>query len=501
MKRFTGLLLALALLLGTGAAARAGTPAASGVAYEIFVGSFADSDGDGLGDLNGIEERLDYIASLGVDMLWLTPIHPSPSYHHYDVTDYCAVAPEFGTLEDFDSLTAACKARGIGVILDLVVNHTSSEHPWFLEACRALGAGEDSPLIDWYGFTRGGGDHDAPGAEGWFYEGRFGYHMPDLNLDNEAVRDEIARIIAFWQAHGVAGFRLDATTSYYTGAPGKNAGFVRFICETARANDPDCYIVGECWADGPTILSLYESGIDSLFNFPAADVDGLFVQAALNGRGAALARRMAEWNAQVRAVSPDSMDAPFLTNHDIARARGMLRSDEAAMKTAAMLYLLMPGRPFMYYGEELGMSGSGRDENKRLPMLWSAEDEAANCLPPADADQKQRLKAGVAEQETDEESLLNWYRALIALRSLAPELTHGEMTALDGGNDALCAFTVTDGATVAVLVNTSKAESISLNLAALGLENATLLGCAGLSAEDFDSGALPPLSCAILRVE
>ncbi|MBQ8953641.1 MAG: DUF3459 domain-containing protein [Clostridia bacterium] len=500
MKRFAGLLLALALLVGTGAAAHAEVPTASGAAYEIFVGSFADSDGDGVGDLRGIEEKLDYIASLGVDMIWLTPIHPSPSYHHYDVTDYYAVAPEFGTLEDFDSLVAACGERGIGVILDLVVNHTSSEHPWFLEACAALGEGRESPLTDWYNFTEGAGAHDVPGAAGWFYEGQFGYHMPDLNLDSEAVREEIAGIIAFWQGHGVAGFRLDATTSYYTGAPAKNAAFVRFICETARANDPDSYVVGECWADGQTILGLYESGIDSLFNFPAADVDGLFVQAALNARGAALARRLAEWNDSVRAVSPASQDAPFLTNHDIARARGMLRSDMGAMKTAAMLYLLLPGRPFIYYGEELGMSGSGRDENKRLPMLWSAADEDQNCLPPVEADQKQRLKEGVAEQEDDEDSLLNWYRRLIALRSLAPELARGEMTALDAGSDAVCAFTVTDGTTVAVLINTSGTETARLKMFELGLDNIQVLGCVGTTAQALTAGELPPLSCAVVRV-
>ena len=500
MKRLTGLLLALVLLLGTGAAARAEAPTASGVAYEIFVGSFADSDGDGIGDLRGIEQKLGYISSLGVDMIWLTPIHPSPSYHHYDVTDYYAVAPEFGTLADFDSLVAACNARGIGVILDLVVNHTSSEHPWFLQACEALGKGEDNALTGWYNFTQGEGTHDVPGAAGWFYEGRFGYHMPDLNLDNEAVRAEIASIIAFWQEHGVSGFRLDATTSYYTGAPGRNAAFVRFVTETAKANDPGSYIVGECWADAQTILGLYESGISSLFNFPAADVDGLFVQAALNGRGAAVARRMAEWNESLRAVSPNSQDAPFLTNHDMARARGMLRSDMDAMKTAAMLYLLLPGRPFIYYGEELGMSGSGRDENKRLPMLWSAADEGENCLPPAEADQKQRLKAGVAEQEADADSLLHWYRRLIALRALSPELAHGDMTALDAGHEAVCAFTVTDGTTVAVLINASRTETASLDMAALGLEGIEVLGCVGTDAEAVLAGRLPPMCCAVARL-
>ena len=168
MRRAMALLLALVLIWGTGAAAHAEASPASGAAYEIFVGSFADSDGDGVGDLKGIEQKLDYIASLGVDMLWLTPIHPSPSYHHYDVTDYYAVAPEFGTLADFDSLVSACSERGISVILDLVVNHTSSEHPWFLEACEALSKGVDNPRASWYNFTEGSGDHDVPGAANWF---------------------------------------------------------------------------------------------------------------------------------------------------------------------------------------------------------------------------------------------------------------------------------------------------------------------------------------------
>ena len=501
MRRGLCALLALILCVISAAARAEGVPA-SGVAYEIFVGSFADSDGDGTGDLKGIEERLDYIASLGADMIWLTPIHPSPSYHHYDVLDYTAVAPEFGTMEDFDSLIRACEKRGIGVILDLVVNHTSSEHPWFREAVSALANGEESPLIDWYHFSRDSGQHPVPGAPGWYYEGQFGYHMPDLNLEQADVLSEIARIIAFWQGHGVRGFRLDATTSFFTGAPEKCASFIRFLCETAKAGDPGCYLVGECWADSQTVLNMYRSGIDSLFNFPAADQNGVLIKSALNGKGASVARQLAAWNGEMRAVSPASLDAPFLTNHDLARSRGMVRSKMEPMKAAAMLYLLLPGRPFIYYGEEIGMSGSGRDENKRLPMLWSAQNEAANCLPPAESDQAQRLKEGVDVQETDPDSLLSWYRQLIALRALAPELKKGEMTALETGQDALCAFTVTDGQDeVAVIINASASESAPVDLGEIGLEHCQVLGCVGTSgAEIASGGALPPLSCVLLRL-
>ena len=167
-----------------------------------------------------------------------------------------------------------------------------------------------------------------------------------------------------------------------------------------------------------------------------------------------------------------------------------------------MLYLFLPGRPFVYYGEEIGMSGSGRDENKRLPMLWSSEDAAQNCLPPAEADQNQRLKAGVDVQEDDPDSLLNWYRQLIALRALAPELARGEMTALDTGENVLCAFTVSDGGTVAVLVNASTTAELVLDLDSMGLADAVILGCVGTDAEAFgESQVLPPVSCALLRVE
>ncbi|MGN0779554.1 MAG: alpha-amylase family glycosyl hydrolase [Aristaeellaceae bacterium] len=503
LRSLCALLLALAMLTGGALGETLPAQPVSGVTYEIFVASFQDSNGDGRGDLQGIIDRLDYIESLGVSRIWLMPIHPSVSYHKYDVMDYCAIDPAYGTLEDFDALTAACRERGIGVMLDLVVNHTSKLHPWFLEACQALRDGTDSPTIHWYNFTQGEGQHPVSGTD-WYYEGQFGDHMPDLNLDNPEVRAEIARVMTFWQAHGVTGFRLDAVTSYYTGANDSIRDFLTFLCDTARANDPDCYLVGEVWADEGTILDLYRSGVDSLFNFPASDNNGTFVQAALNAKGAAAARLLADWNGKVKATSPASVDAPFLTNHDQARAAGMLRLKAPFEKTAAMLYLLAPGCPTVYYGEELGMTGSGKDENKRLPMVWSTAEGTVLCNPPADADQKQRLKEGVDVQDSDPDSLLNWYRQLIHLRSLAPELLRGTMTAIDLGNPAVACYRVEDaGSAVLALINTHQSEAVTVSLEGLG--SLTLLGSVGMPDSPAlpadGSLTLPAISCMLLRAE
>ncbi len=496
LTKLLSLVLAAALLLSCLPASA--EESASHVTYEIYVGAFQDSDGDGIGDIPGLISRLDYVASLGVDMIWLMPIHPSVSYHKYDVSDYYGVDSDYGTLEDFDRLIAECESRGISVMLDMVFNHTGSYHPWFQEASNDAFFNRTGGKADWYVFKDEPDNnyHKVSGCNK-YYEGQFGSHMPDLNLSNEEVRAEIANILTFWQNRGVKGFRLDAVTSYYVGANESTAEFIRFVCETARANDPECYIVGEAWTDAQTVLTLYKSGIDSLFNFPAADVNGRFIKGAINGKGMTSATAQAEWNASIREVSPLSVDAPFLTNHDLARARGMLRSKVPNMKAAAMLYLLMPGRPVVYYGEELGMSGSGRDENKRLPMLWSTEETL--CNPPRDADQEQRLKEGVDVQEADPESLLNWYRTLIGLRKQAPELYRGTMTALDAGNDAVCFFQVTDttGA-VLVAVNVSQKESAVIDLT--NYANASLVGGCGEFTLENASLTLSTVSCAMLRL-
>ena len=187
--------------------------------YEIFVGSFCDSDGDGIGDLNGIRSKLDYIEGLGFNALWLTPVHPSSTYHKYDVDDYYAIDPSFGTMEDYEALLKECHDRGIKVYLDLVLNHTSDDHGWFRAASdylHELPADWDPDpsyckYFDYYNFKREPADgYTQLEGTGWYYESRFWSEMPDLNLSSEAVRKEIRGIMMYWLEKGADGFRLDA---------------------------------------------------------------------------------------------------------------------------------------------------------------------------------------------------------------------------------------------------------------------------------------------------
>lgn len=433
-RAFINKLLALALVC---ALLPLGSLAVTGPVYQVFVGSFADGDGDGVGDLKGLTEKLDYIQTLSVGGLWLTPIHPSPSYHKYDVTDYLAVDPAFGDIKDFQALSAACQRRGIRLILDLVLNHTSNQHPWFLAAADALARGEDSPYIRYYHFNSETG-HPVPGAQGWFYLGHFGPHMPDLNLDNPCVREEIRAILSFWLEQGAGGFRLDATTHFYEEHAANNTRFLRWLKEQV----PDSYIVAEAWKDESTILGMYESGVDSFFNFPMAGSTGWLVTALRDQRGDRVAARVEAWNANLRQRNPQGLDAPFLSNHDMARSAGYMMYRPQLMKQAAAVYLTMPGVPFIYYGEELGMSGSGRDENKRLPMLWGKGQDAVPA-PPQEADQQQRQTQGVLEQETNPDALLSFYRGLLSLRAACPELTAGAPEAVATDHPAIAAWRVT----------------------------------------------------------
>jgi len=451
MKRCLALCLALLML-------PASTLAENRVFYEIFPASFRDSDGDGCGDLNGITEMLDYIADLGAEGIWLMPICPSPTYHKYDVTDYKAIAPEYGTMEDFDRLAAETDARGIRLLVDLVLNHSSSLHPWFLEASRCLANGEESPYTDYYHFSQEAipGWHTVPGAPGWYYEGGFTYEMPDLNLDNESLRQEILSICKFWIDHGVDGFRLDAVLHYYGEDIAQNVAFLTWLMEHLREMKPDIYVVGEAWKDAGTIAQYYPSGISSLFNFPFSGAEGEIVNAIRSKKGASFAKKAEKWYATVSANG--GVDAPFLSNHDNARVAGTLMQKTANLKLAASMMRTLPGNPFIYYGEEIGMTGSGRDENKRLPMIWG-ENESI-CLPPANADQTASCQGSVREQLHDPASLLNHYKTLTALRKQYPAIANGTLTALETENNSVCAYRLEySGETIFVMHNLGRKEA------------------------------------------
>ena len=406
------------------------------VFYEIFVRSFKDSDGDGIGDFQGIIQQLDYLndgnpetkTDLGIGALWLMPINPSPSYHGYDVTDYKAVNPDYGTLDDFKQLLEACHARGIRVIMDFVVNHTSTQHPWF----KAAAAG-DAKYKDYYVWS----DKD-PGslgpwgqrpwyraANGKFYYAVFWDQMPDLNYHNPDVTAEIQDASAFWLGLGVDGFRVDAARYLYEegAALQDTKGTIQWFQDWRafyKPLNPEAYTVGEVWTD-LQITAKYgdPKGLDSLFMFDLAeDIKG----AAYSGDASLALKSYLD----VLGYFPDGQFSTFLSNHDQQRVMSYFGGKESKARVAAFIYLTGPGTPFVYYGEEIGMTGSKPDENLRTPMQWSTAPNAGftNGTPWEAVNQGWEETNAQAEAENPD-SLLNWYKGLIQLRSAHPALRGG----------------------------------------------------------------------------
>ncbi len=443
--------------------------------YEIFVYSFYDSDGDGIGDLKGVTEKLDYIndgndetdTDLGFNEIWLMPITPSTTYHKYDVVDYCDIDPEYGTLEDFDELLKACHDRGVRVILDTVFNHSSSQHPWFKEAAAYLkdhpgiefmtaddgttnipeNAANECPYLNYYTFSneKKQGYEPLPGTD-YFYEARFWSEMPDLNLDSDAVRQELANITDFWLKRGVDGFRLDATTYYYTGDDRKNIEFMTWLNDTVKSQSSDAYIVREAWVSSSTYFNYYESGIDSFFDFDYAGSEGI-IAGVVRGNNPAVrfSDSLMATESAIAAASPDGIDAPFYTNHDMARSGGYYTGSgsEEKVKLAQGLNLLMAGNAFVYYGEELGMKGSGKDENKRAPMYWTAGDsESGMCRGPKNMDSVKMKYPAADEQSADSNSIYNYVKKAVRLRNTYPVIARGRTSTVSELSDKeICAFT------------------------------------------------------------
>ena len=412
------------------------------VFYEIFVYSFCDSNGDGIGDLQGVISKLDYLEELGVNGIWFMPIHPSQSYHKYDVRDYYDIDPQYGTLDDMKQLLDECNARDIHVITDLVLNHTGNDHEWFTTACdylRSLPAGaepdvNECPYVEYYYFTRESAPnyHAISGSE-WYYEGMFSPHMPDLNLANEAVRADIKAIMEYWIDLGVSGFRLDAAKEFYSGSPSQNIEVLNWIQTTATSIKEDCYLVAEVWEDFSNVTNYYTSGITSIFDFPFGNANGK-IPAVLRGAGSATtvasyAKALAQADSAYLASNPDYIDAPFLSNHDVGRIAGFVNRDPLKMKMAGAMNIFMGGSCFIYYGEEIGMPGSGNDPSKRAPMYWNAERNNGVTNRPPECEIPEEYPMGsLAEQVGDDNSLWNYYRQAIAIRKALPVISHGRTT-------------------------------------------------------------------------
>lgn len=415
------------------------------VSYEIFVRSFYDSNGDGIGDFRGLEEKLDYLAYLGVKTLWLMPIHESPTYHGYDVTDYYSVNSDFGTMADFESLTATAAGYNIDIMIDMVLNHSSDEHPWFRESLEDYATNNTAPdsKKDWYSWGEGQGATYYGGTR-YPYEANFGGDMPDLNLDCPAVRDEIEKITKFWIEKGVKGYRLDAIKYYYFGDNTANCEFLTWLSDTAHKYDPNFYMVGEDWGSTTEILDHYNSKCDSFFKFSSSresSADESIINTAKGTYSATkFAKAIESLEAKMKENNPNGYSSYFLSNHDMDRVSDSLTNARRA-KLAAALYLLLPGTPFIYYGEEISMKGKRvtspddlSDARRRLAMIWSEENKTGECGFPEptrpDLDNNEQVKLGVYDHQEDGLSLLNFYKYIISIRNNYPFMKQGIFTDL-----------------------------------------------------------------------
>lgn len=482
--------------------------------YEIFVYSFCDSNDDGIGDLKGVTGKLDYLQELGINGIWLMPIHPSPSYHKYNVSDYRAIDPAYGTMEDFRELLAQCGARNIRVILDLVVNHTGSDHAWFTAACeylRNLGDAEpnaqDCPYVDYYNFSREfhTGYTQVPGAD-WYYESRFSPDMPDLNLGSEAVRAEIRDIMAYWLGLGVSGFRVDAAKEFYSGSTDANIQVLSWLQQTVTELKEDAYLVAEVWDSFDQVTRYYESGITGIFNYPFGDSTGKIIKVIRGAGNAAtvttFATALEKADKAYLGANPDYIDAPFLSNHDVGRIAGFCGGDAAKTKLAGAMNLLMSGSAFVYYGEEIGMTGSGNDPSKRAPMYWNAARDSGTTQPPPECVLPESYPFGsLEEQRFDDDSVYNYYRQLIAVRQAIPAISHGRTTAETALNTGcVSAFRKTWGEESCIVLMNISPETSQADLSAYA--DWTL--AASLSAEgtpitlEGTTLVLPPYGTAVL---
>ena len=479
----------LALFPASVAAQTAGDDAGwwrDGVCYEVFVRSFQDSDGDGVGDFRGLTSKLDHINDgnpsggddLGANCIWLMPIMPSPSYHGYDVTNYYDVNREYGTMADFRAFLAAAHERGIHVLVDLVLNHMSSEHPIFKDALLR----EDSPYRDWFIFSPA--TRPAPGwsAPVWhrvprrdeYYYGLFWSGMPDYDLSSPEVTAELVNVARFWlEDVGVDGFRIDAVGHFFEGPNGEwkhgpgTHEWLRGYAAALRAIDPHAFTIGEVWDPVDEILPYYPDQFGAYFMFEVADA---VVAAVMGGaRG-----RLAEVVERVEGAIPDHRWGVFLRNHDQTRTLTDLGGDVARARLAATLQLTLPGIPFVYYGEEIGMTGSKSDGDPRLrtAMQWAPEPgvgfTTGRAWEPLPADS---IAATVAAQDGAPGSLLNHYRRLIRLRTTDAALARGDFVALEaarGGEAALAYLRVHEGRAALVLANLGDAPLDRVQLASAG---------------------------------
>jgi alpha-amylase len=446
----------------------------SATCYEIFVRSFFDSNGDGIGDLRGLTQKLDYIndgnprshRDLGAKCVWLMPVAESPSYHGYDVSNYYRVEPDYGTNTDFKAFVKEAHRRGIHVLVDMVLNHASSEHPYFKEALRDTA----SPHRTWFRFASPKPEQKGPwGQEVWhkspvrdeYYYGVFWAGMPDLNYETPAVREEAKRVARFWiKEMGVDGFRLDAVPylveqgTQLSNSKGTHEELHEYG-DYVRKIAPNSFTVGEVWDSVGTMLTYYPDQLDAYFAFEVSDA---ILDAVRSGSG----KRLMAPILRLQGAVPAIRYSPFLRNHDQTRTLTVLGGDVERAKLAATLLMTLPGFPFVYYGEEIGMTGDKPDERLRTPMQWSRSANAGfTTAKPWEQLQNDTSTANVEVEESDSASLLNVYRQLIHLRSSNAAIGKGELVPLETNNAAIIAYLRRSGSRAVIVVANLSASDVS----------------------------------------
>jgi alpha-amylase len=466
--------------------------------YEIFVRSFYDSDGNGVGDFNGITAKLDYLndgnprtsTDLGITGIWLMPINPSPSYHGYDVTDYYSVNSDYGTMEDFKNLLNEAHKRGIRIILDLVLNHTSSQNPWFIASWDRASA-----YHAWYIWSDTNPGYSGPwGQQVWYpshseyYYALFWDQMPDLNYRNPAVTTEMEKIVKFWLDVGVDGFRLDAARhliendAQQVNTDATHAWYQQFRT-FYKSIDPNAVTVAELAGEDAGVMASYTQGdqLDLAFDFNLASA---FVYSAGSGNSG---KAVLQMKLSYKLIPPLQF-APFLTNHDQDRLMNELKNDPDKVRVAASMLLTSPGVPFIYYGEEVGLEGQKPDEDIRRPMQWSTEKNSgfSTSFPWELLGPDWELN-NVATETADPNSILSHYRTLIHIRNEHAALRTGGLKVVYPGNTALYTILRTSpDEKVLVIVNLSDKPITGFKLTLVesdipaGTYNAvSILGAAG----------------------
>ena len=487
-----------------------------GVNYEVFVMSFADGDGDGKGDFKGLTAKLDYLKDLGIGGLWLMPIMSSDTYHKYHVIDYKNIDPDYGTLEDFKVFVAEAHKRDIKIITDFVINHTGNKHPWFLEASK----GKDNAYRDYYVWAKMDSikgevykkniTADSYNLRKWHpvgsdtisdqYYGYFNGLCPDLNLDNAKVKEEIVDISKFWlEEIGVDGFRLDAAKHIFPNDRTEdNHKFWIWFREEMQKIKPDIYLVGEVWSPAEEVAP-YLKGLPSLFNFDLGFAIMDVVKAGRDTTG--LVKKYKEIRDYYGTVTNEYLDATFIKNHDQIRLLSELKGDINKSKMATGILLTLPGVPYLYYGEEIGMLGDkimdyetifGPDAYIREPFIWDTgkKDKMQTSWEVAKLSTDQTVVPFV-KQKDDPNSMYSFYKKFIQYRNASQVLTFGDISYSDLGQQEIVSFIRTDKDQKRLVVHNVSDVEVTVKL------EGNLASFKGI---DFDSGSLAKLKDGELTV-